>query len=167
MSTPELRLATEADLPAINAIHAHYVRDTCSTYALDPLTPEARTAWFTSRPPIHPVTVVEGDGEILAWGSLGTFRVLAGYNTTVENSIYVHPDHVRRGLGSIILQDQMERVRELGLHSIIAVIDSEQMASIRLHLKFGFHEAGRFTEIARKFDAWHDTVFMQWVVESS
>ena len=167
MSTPELRLATEADLPAINAIHAHYVRHTCSTYALEPLAVEARLAWLTNRPAIHPVTVVEADGQILAWGSLGTFRALSGYNTTVENSIYVHPDHVRRGLGSIILRDQMERVRELGLHSIIAVIDSEQVASIRLHLKFGFHEAGRFTEIARKFDAWHDTVFMQWVAESA
>lgn len=166
MSTPELRLATEADLPAINAIHAHYVRNTCSTYALEPLTLEARHAWFTGRPEIHPVTVVEDDGQILAWGSLGTFRTLAGYSTTVENSIYVHPNHVRRGLGSVILRDQMERVRTLDLHSIIAVIDSEQVASIRLHLKFGFHEAGRFTQLARKFDTWHDTVFMQWVINS-
>lgn len=164
MSTPQLRLATEADLAAINDIHNHYVLHTSSTYALEPMSLEMRRNWFTSRAEIHPVTVIEDDGQIVAWGALGFFRLLAGYRTTVENSVYVHLDHMRRGLGSMILRDQQQRATDLGLHSIIAVIDSKQQASIAAHGKLGYREVGRMQEIARKFDRFHDVVFMQWMV---
>ncbi|WP_425398039.1 N-acetyltransferase family protein [Aeoliella sp.] len=165
MSTPQLRLATEADLAAINDIHNHYVLHTSSTYALEPMSLEMRRNWFTTRPEIHPVTVVEDDGQVVAWGALGPFRLLGGYRMTVENSVYVHPDHMRRGLGSMILQDQQQRAAKLGLHAIIAVIDSKQDASIAAHSKQGYREVGRMREIARKFDSWRDVVFMQWMVE--
>jgi len=166
MSLPELRLATAADLPAINAIHSHYVTQTTCTYALEPLTLEARQAWFAGRAAIHPVTVVTQAGQVVAWGALGAFRPLAGYRTSVENSIYVHPQHLRKGLGSMILADQIERTRNLGLHAIVAVIDSQQTASIELHRKYQFVEAGRFRQIARKFDRWQDAVFMQLVLDA-
>lgn len=164
MSSPVLRLATEADLPAISEIHDPYVLNTTCTYAIEPLSAESRYTWFATRPEIHPVTVVEEEGSIVAWGALGFFRLLGGYRSTVENSIYVHPDHLRRGLGSLILADQMQRARQLALHSIIAVIDSEQAGSIRLHHKHGFAEVGRCREVARKFDCYRDAVFMQWLV---
>ena len=167
MSNPVIRLATEADLPAISKIHDHYVSKTTCTYALEPLSAEARHAWLTARPDIHPVTVAEQAGAIIAWGALGFFRLLAGYRSTVENSIYVHPDFLRQRLGSLILEDQMRRAGQLGLHSIIAVIDSQQAGSIRLHATHGFAEAGRFREVARKFEAYHDAVFMQWLVADS
>ncbi|QDU55141.1 GNAT family N-acetyltransferase [Aeoliella mucimassa] len=163
MSSPLLRLATEADLAAINDIHNHYVVNTTSTYALEPMTLEARRAWFTNRAEIHPVTVVERDDRIVAWGALGVFRLLAGYRTTAENSVYVHPDFVRQKLGSMILADQTRRAVELGLHSIIAVIDSEKVASIEAHRKHGFKEIGRLMQVARKFDKFQDAMFMQWL----
>jgi len=165
MSAPTLRLATESDLPAINDIHSHYVKTTTSTYALDPMTTEQRQAWFAGRADIHPVTVVEIDGEIVSWGAMGSFRMLGGYRNTVENSLYVHPSHVRKGLGTLMLLDQLARCRELGLHAIIAVVDSMQTASIQLHLKHRFKEVGRLPQIGRKFDRWLDAVFLELVLE--
>lgn len=165
MLNSQLRLATEADLPAINEIHRHYVTTTTSTYALEPLSLEARQTWFRTRPEIHPVTLIERDGQVLAWGALGMFRTLAGYRTTVENSVYVHPQHVRKGLGSQILADQIDRARELALRCIVAVVDSKQTASLELHKKHGYVEVGRFPQIARKFDTWQDAVFLQIVLD--
>lgn len=164
MTAPTLRLATEADLQAINAIHRHYVETTTSTYALEPLSDEQRSHWFASRANNHPVTVVELGAEVVAWGALGTFRVLGGYRNTVENSLYVHPDHLRKGLGTLMLLDQMARCRDLGLHAIIAVIDSQQTASIQLHLKHGFKEVGRLPQVGRKFDKWLDAVFLELIL---
>ena len=103
MSKCQLRLACEADLAAINDIFNHYVVHTTSTYTLEPISREQRQAWFADRPEIHPVTVVELDGRVVAWGALGSFRPLAGYRNTVENSVYVHPDFTHQGLGSLIL----------------------------------------------------------------
>lgn len=161
MSDVIVRLADEADLPAINAIYNHYVPTSTTTYVLEPTTLDDRRRWFADRAPIHPVTVASLDDEIVGWGSLHTFRAIAGYRYTVENSVYVHPDHQRAGVGATLLADQIERARALGLHAIIAAIDSEQTASLALHAKFGFREAGRFPEVGRKFDRWLDAVFLE------
>lgn len=161
----ELRLATRDDLEAINAIYNHYVPGTAANYDYEPWTIQAREAWFTGRESIHPVTVVTHEGRVVAWGSLGPFRSRIGYRTTAENSIYVHPDFQRRGLGRMILADQIERARALGLHAIVSVIDVLQTGSLALHEKMGFHEAGRFREVGFKLGGWRDAVFMMRVVE--
>lgn len=161
----ELRLATRDDLAAINAIYNHYVPGTTANYDYEPWTIEAREAWFAGRESIHPVTVVTHEGQVVAWGSLGPFRSRIGYRTTAENSIYVHPDYQRRGLGKMILADQLERARALGLHAIVAVIDTLQTGSLALHEQMGFHEAGRFCEVGHKLGGWRDAVFMMRVVE--
>ncbi|MGI9457717.1 MAG: GNAT family N-acetyltransferase [Aeoliella sp.] len=167
MSDFELRLATASDLPAINDIYNHYVATSTTTYNYQPTTSEARSKWFQDRLEIHPVTVVTRREQVVAWGSLGPFRPQPGYRLTVENSVYVHPDHQRCGIGSILLTDQTERAQTLGLWAIVAVIDSEQVASIAIHRKFGFVEKGRLTRIARKFDRWLDAVLMQYEVDAS
>jgi L-amino acid N-acyltransferase YncA len=186
-----IRLATEADLPAINEIYNHYVPISTTTYDVQPMGMEERRRWFAGRESIHPITVAvrespsppgrgQGEGEsqsaqpspgssvqppasppIVGWGSLHTFRNKSGYRMTVENSVYVHPEHQRTGVGSAIILDQIERARQLGLHAIVAGIDAEQEASLALHYKHGFREVGRFPQVGRKFDRWLDAVFME------
>jgi len=179
-----IRLATEADLPAINDIYNHYVPISTTTYELEPTNLEERRRWFAGRESIHPVTVAvdelpsppgrgQGEGEveptptsetILGFGSLHTFRNKPGYRLTAENSVYVHPDRLRAGVGSAIILDQIQRARQLGLHAIVAGIDAEQEASLALHYKHGFREVGRFPQVGRKFDRWLDAVFMELIL---
>jgi L-amino acid N-acyltransferase len=159
-----IRLATENDLPAINAIYNHYVAVSTTTYDLEPMSIDRRREWFAGRASIHPVTAACRGEVLVGWGSLHTFRTKPGYRFTVENSVYVHPDHQRTGVGSAILVDQIERARELGLHAIIAGIDAEQPASVALHAKHGFREVGNFRQVGRKFDRWLDVVFMQLIL---
>ena len=165
MSQLEVRLATETDLPAINAIYNHYVSISTTTYVLAPTTIEERHRWFAGRDAIHPVTVAYRGDQLVGWGSLHTFRAIAGYRQTVENSVYIHPDHHRTGVGAALLADQIERAQALGLHAIVAAIDSEQTASLALHAKAGFHEVGRFPQVGRKFDRWLNAVFMERLLD--
>jgi phosphinothricin acetyltransferase len=168
MSSLLIRLATTADLPAINAIYNHYVPISTTSYDLAPMSLEDRQRWFAGRDAIHPVTVAhfpDAPARVVGWGSLHTFRAKPGYRLTVENSVYVHPDHQREGIGSTIIVDQIARARALGLRAIVAGIDSEQTASIALHAKHGFREVGRFPQVGRKFDRWLDVVFMELVLE--
>lgn len=164
---PELsiRLANEHDLPAINGIYNHYVPISTTTYELAPTSIDERRRWFEGRAAIHPVTVACRGEAIVGWGSLHTFRAKSGYRLTVENSVYVHPDCQRSGVGSAILVDQIARARDLGLHAIVAGIDSEQTASQALHAKLGFREVGRFPQVGRKFDRWLDAVFMELLLD--
>jgi L-amino acid N-acyltransferase YncA len=167
-----IRPATEDDLPAINAVYNYYVSTSTTNYDLEPLSLEERRRWFTGRAAIHPVIVViqpddagEQGEKLVGWGSLNVFRTKPGYRFTVENSVYVHPDHQRQGVGSAIIEHQIVEAKALGLHAIVAGIDAEQTASLALHAKHGFVEVARFPEVGRKFDRWLDVVFMQRLIK--
>ena len=161
-----LRDATEADLPAINAIYNHCVLTSTCTYQLTPETAEARRAWFTGRGPRHPVIVAVRDGEVLAWGSLSAFHKREAYAQTVENSVYVSHLHQRRGLGTKIMEDLIRRARATGVHSIIAGISADQEGSVALHRRLGFEDCGRLREVGCKFDRVLDVVYMQLMIGS-
>ena len=156
-----IRLATEADLPAINDIYNHYVRTSTTTYQEIVDTLDDRRAWFSSRDPRHVVTVAESEGIIVGWASLNVFRARSAYRFSVENSVYVQHDHFRRGIGGELLADTLVRARANGFKTIVAGIDADQAGSIALHAKHGFVEVGRFSEVGFKFDRWLDVVFMQ------
>ncbi len=162
-----IRAATEVDLAAINDIYNHYVlRSTC-TYQEEVESPDGRRKWFHRHGDKHPVIVAEAEGRVVGWGSLSPYHARSAYRHTVENSVYVHPEHQRRGIGSRLLQELTVRARDLGHRVIIAAIDGEQNGSIELHARFGFEKVGHFKEVGFKFGAWRDVVYMQLNVSRS
>jgi phosphinothricin acetyltransferase len=157
-----LRLATPADLPAINEIYNHYVLHSTCTYQEEPEPLAGREAWFARHGPAHPVTVaVDSAGVVIGWGSLSPFHPRSAYRYTVENSIYLRHDVRGRRIGTRILQDLIRRAIDLGHRSIIALIDADQPASIALHQRAGFTQAAHLKEVGLKFDKWLDVVFLQ------
>jgi len=161
MSQLQIRLATEADLPIINDIYNHYASNSTCTYQLEPEKIEDRVKWFNAHGPKHPVTVAEVEGKVLGWGSLSKFHQRAAYANTVENSLYIHHEHRRQKIGSALLADQIRRAREIGHHTILAIIDSDQAGSIALHERFGFTRAAHLKQLGFKFNRWLDVVYMQ------
>jgi phosphinothricin acetyltransferase len=156
-----MRLATPADLPAINAIYNHYVIHSTCTYQTEPATADERKAWFDAHGSAYPVTVIEDAGEVIGWGSLSKFHQRSAYRPTVENSVYVRHDRLARGIGKLLLEDLIRRAEKQGYHSIMALISADQEASVRLHARFGFITVGNLKEVGRKFDRWLDVVYMQ------
>jgi phosphinothricin acetyltransferase len=161
MPAATIRLATEADLPAINAIYNHYVAHSTCTYQLTPETAEQRLHWFRAHDVLHPVTVAEADGAIVGWASLNVYHSREAYARTVDNSIYIHPEHQRRGHGRALLADQIERARCLGHHTILAGISAEQTASVALHTALGFAPVARLREVGFKHGQWLDVLYLQ------
>lgn len=161
MSHFDLRCAVEADLVAINDIYNHNVLHSTCTYQEEQEPMEDRLVWFASHGPRHPITVAEIDGRVVGWGSLSAFHSRSAYRFTVENSVYVHHEFYRRGIGSLILGDLISRARALDHRTIIAIIDSEQTSSVALHVRFGFEKVGHFKEIGFKFGRWLDVIYME------
>src|SRR5262249_26546592 len=88
-----IRGATRNELAAICAIYNHYVETSTCTYDLAPETLSARTACFEAHDEHHPITVALSErDEVVGWGALSAFRDRAGYDRTVENSVYVRHD---------------------------------------------------------------------------
>jgi phosphinothricin acetyltransferase len=164
---PIIRLATADDLEQINAIYNHYVLHATSTYQTEPETAEARAAWFDHHGHRYPVTVAQSDESgsvIIGWASISPFHARAAYGRTVENSVYVHPEHCRKGTGRALLADLISRTRALNYHTIIAGIDAEQLASVALHERFGFQRVAHLREVGFKFNRWLDVIYMQLIL---
>lgn len=157
----QLRPATVADLPAIDDIFNHYVRTSPCIYALEPLPAAERAAWFAQHDAAHPVLVVEAAGAVIGWGALSSYNSRGGYRFTVEDSLFVHPEHQRRGLGRLLLEALVREAKAIGHHAILAVIDAEHEASVALHRAFGFEPVAHLKEVGFKFDRWRDVVFLQ------
>ncbi|HBF33044.1 TPA: N-acetyltransferase [Candidatus Sumerlaeota bacterium] len=160
-----IRLATESDLSAINAIYNYYVLNSTATYQIEPSTPDERLAWFHAHDAEHPVTVVEEESAhglvILGWGALSRFHERAAFRQTVEDSVYLHHDYIGRGIGKLLLVDLIERARAHGHHTIIGVVSAEQTPSLTLHQQLGFVHQGTLTQVGHKFDRWLDITYLQ------
>ncbi|MGQ0601267.1 MAG: GNAT family N-acetyltransferase [Anaerolineales bacterium] len=161
-----IRPAAHADLPAIIEIYNWAVLNTTATAAYEPEPLEQRATWFESHQRDgYPVFVAEAEaGQVVGWSSLSKYKERIGYRFTAENSIYLAPDVHGRGIGKLLMTPLIEAARELGLHAIVAGIDSENVASLKLHARFGFVEVARFREVGFKFGQWLDVVYMELVL---
>lgn len=167
MTALAIRLATESDLARINDIYNHYVSHSTCTYQDEPESIEDRRDWFNHHGEKHPVTVAEANGQVVGWGSLTPYHARSAYRFTVENSVYVHHQHHRCGVGSALLQDLIVRARTLGHRAIIAGIDAEQNPSVFLHAKFGFQKVGHLRQVGFKFDRWLDVIYMELLLQAA
>ena len=157
---PLLRLATPADAPALNAIYGYYVKNGTCTWE------DTETELFTSsslerRGPRLPVIVATVAGEIRGWGSLSRYNQRSGWKFLVENSVFIHPEHQRQGLGRLILTDLIQRAQALGYRKILARISGNQPASLGLHAALGFREVGRLKAAGEKHGQRLDCVYME------
>ena len=158
-----VRPATREDLPAILAIYNDAVLHTTATYDYEPRTLEDRTAWFEERVRDgYPVFVaVTPEGRVVGWSALNPYHARKGYRFSTENSIYVAADQRGRSMDRMLLAPLIEAARQRGLHAILAGIDAQNEASLRLHTSFGFQRVAHFKEVGFKFDRWLDVVYLE------
>jgi phosphinothricin acetyltransferase len=121
-----------------------------------------RERWFAAHSPDrYPVVVVEVDGRVVAWGSLSKFHARAGYDPSVEASVYIAHDFHRRGLGRMVLSHLVERAQAAGFHTVIGGASADQIASIALQERLGFEKVGHLKEVGQKFGRRLDVVYLQ------
>ncbi len=165
MDDPVIRRAVRDDCAAILAIYNEAVLTTTASYDLEPRSLEHRLQWFDAHLAQNlPVFVATLQGTVVGWSSLSRYHDRFGYRFTCENSIYIASGYRGRGLGAQLLAPLIEAAHTLGLHTIIAAVDASNDASLRLHLRQGFVECGRFREVGHKFDRWLDVVYLQRMV---
>jgi phosphinothricin acetyltransferase len=153
MENIDVRSARESDLVALTGIYNHYIRTSPVTFDIEPVTLEERREWFghyheTGR---HRLLVAACGNDVLGYASSSLFRVKRAYETSVETSIYVHPDHQRHGVGSLLYGELFRLLANEDLHRAYAGIALPNPASVALHRKFGFMELGIYDEVGRKF----------------
>jgi phosphinothricin acetyltransferase len=157
-----IRDASEADLPSILEIYNDAVVNTDAIWNEKPADIENRRKWLESHAdaglPI--IVAVDDDGILCGYASLSEWRPFEGYRHTVENSVYVNKHKRGKGTGRILMQELIKRASELNMHAIVAGIEAENAASIKLHEQLGFKTAGKLDEVGIKHGRWLDLIFM-------
>ena len=158
-----IRAAGEADDAALAAIYGHQVLHGFGTFEeVPPSTPEMgrRRAAVTGAG--LPYLVAEEAGQVLGFAYAGPFRPRAAYRYTVEDSVYIAPDAIGRGVGTRVLSAVLGACEAVGIRQVVAVIgDSGNAASIGLHRSLGFEPAGVGRGFGFKHARWVDIVWMQ------
>ena len=156
-----IRLAKEADISQILAIYAPYVTDTTHTLEYVVPTLEEFTCRFHSITRQFPWLVWEENGKILgyAYGSLPFER--AGYRWCAEASVYLHPDALRRGIGTRLYGALEEFLRRQGYRTVYAIITGANETSLAFHNAVGYRHTARFSRCAYKFGDWLDVIWME------
>lgn len=158
-----IRPATPDDLPAIEKIYAHHVLNGTATFELEPPSlaeMEQRYAAVLDRG--LPYLAAEVDGQVAGYAYCGPYRARPAYRHSVEDSIYLDPSYVGRGLGKALLRALVEECERSDVRQIIGIVaEPGGTASLALHQACGFVEVGRLRQVGFKFGQWLDTVFTQ------
>src|SRR3979411_693488 len=107
MSSPEIRAAAAADLPAITEIYAHAVLYGTATFELIPPDIAERARRFGVLLEVgFPFLIAALDGRVVGYAYAAAYRPRPAYRFTVENSVYLEPAIHRRGIGLQSLSQQ-------------------------------------------------------------
>src|SRR5439155_23347864 len=93
-------------------------------------------------------TDAKGGGELLGWGSLSAFHPRASYRFTAEISIYVAPEHGRKGVGAALADEILRRCKRLPVKTVVALIFGHNDPSLNLFKKKGFAFWGKLPRVA-------------------
>ena len=155
-----IRIATEADVPAILAIYAPYIVTTTHTFEYEVPTQEEFLQRFRRLTAQFPWIVWEEDGKILgyAYGSAPFER--AAYGWCAEDSLYLLPEAQGKGIGSRLLMALEKILFYQGYRRIYALITAENTKSIAFHQKNGYTLRAELPDSGLKFGRWIGVVWM-------
>ena len=158
--TAIIRLATEADAEAIQAIYAPYVLETVISFELEP--PDVTTMRERIRKTLetHAWLVCEHDSEIVGYAYASKHRERHAYQWSVDVTAYVRPGFHRSGIGRGLYTSLFPLLCLQGYFSAFAGIALPNDASIGLHKAVGFEPIGVYPNVGYKFGKWHNVAWL-------
>ncbi len=154
--------ASRQDLPQILAIYNEVIRNSTAVYSEVEFTTARGGAWFDAKAEHgFPFIVARDANDIVGFGTFGEFRPWPCYRHSVEHSLHVRADCRGRGIGRALLVELIARAAAMHKHVMVAGVDADNAASIRMHERLGFERVGHLREVGFKFGRWLDLVFLE------
>jgi L-amino acid N-acyltransferase YncA len=155
------RPASPDDAPILAQIYNEGIEDRVGTFETRPRTVQDVAAWFDG---IHPIVVVEADGEVVAFASTSSYRSRDCYAGIAEFSVYVARRARGQGAGTVAMRALLDAVRPAGIWKLVSRIFVENHASRRLMASMGFREVGIYEKHARLDGQWRDVVIVERLI---
>lgn len=158
-----IRMATDPDMAAVQAIYAHHVLHGLGTFEEVPPSEQELLARRQAVLSLGlPYLVAEVEGRVVGYCYAAVYQPRPAYKHTIEDSVYVAESARGRGVGTALLGELIKRCEAGPWRQMVAVIgDSGNVSSIALHRRWGFEHIGVFKSVGFKLGQWADTVLMQ------
>ena len=160
-----IRLARIADAPAFQAIYAPIVRDSATSFELDPPTVpemEQRIAKTLTR---WPWLVCMQDDQLVGYAYASQHRERAAYQWATDVSVYIHEQCRGQGIGRMLYQSLFAVLRAQGYYHVFAGIALPNSGSVALHEAMGMTPLGIYRQVGYKLGAWHDVGWWQGTLQ--
>lgn len=183
-----IRLACPADAAAVCAIYAPYVRDTATTFDLEPPTVEEMRQKIATILEERPFLVAEiecadtraadatshvetGNGEaftVIGYSYASAFRPRKAYLHSIETSVYLAPEAKGFGLGSRLYGALEAILRLQNVYNANACVtyiepaDETCPSTSRIfHERRGYVQCAHIPNCGHKFGRWYDILWLQ------
>ncbi|WP_458118828.1 N-acetyltransferase family protein [Paenibacillus sp. Z6-24] len=167
-TTIQFETVQEQHLPSILSIYNYYVLHTTVSFHTEPLSLEQMRTQLMNVPSHYKSYIIrdnEAPADIAGYILVTPHKSKQAYDTTAEVTIYLHPYHTGKGLGSQALRFLEEEASGSGFHVLVATVCTENVNSIRLFERHGYEKCAHFRQIGRKFDRWLDIASYQKIME--
>ena len=157
-----IRETQRDDVAAIVDISNWAALNTPANFATEPEPLESWLSKFDQTRGMYPwLVAVDDDDRVLGFAKSSPHRSRCAYAWSAEVSVYVHPDHHGKKIGTELYARLIPILKDQGYITLIAGITTPNAASERLHAAFGFRRIGAFERVGWKFSRWHDVSYWQ------
>lgn len=157
----EFLTLTTKHLPSVRQIYNWYVANTTVSFDIDPASIE-KMEKLTLHQDIRFVSfaIVESN-SVIGYVMLSPFIQKHASFRSAEVSIYLAPGYEGKGIGKQALLFIEKQAIEQGFHTLIAVICSENDASLAAFERHGYKLQGMIEQVAYKFDRYLSVSYYQ------
>lgn len=159
-----IRPVKDSDAAAIAAIYNEYVLHTAISFETEPLSAEAMRERIVQLASHYPYLVAEEEGHIIGYCYAHPWKERAAYFRSWETTVYLHPQHLGRGIGSQLMLSLIDRCRAADCHVLIACITADNTTSREFHRRLGFSQVSHFSEVGQKHGRLLDVVDYQLIL---
>jgi phosphinothricin acetyltransferase len=184
MDAISVRLADNSDISQITNIANHYIQSSVATFRTEMLSESAILKTYLSvrgQGLPYIVACAADSPTVLGYAYASGFLMprYKAYSHTVEISVYVHPEHRTRGIGSAMMNDLLFKfkspdslqgwafskapaVSEVVCVMAVDVTGKDAGFGLRdWYGRWGFEQVGRMKRVGFKFGIWIDTLILQ------
>lgn len=157
---------TGEDLGFVKEVYDYYAENSTTVYFTGNVSVETIKSFIPVGDPLYRSFIIrDEEGEKAGFCYFSRFKPREAYDVSVEVTLYLLPRFAGRGYGYQAMKLMEPMIRESGFINIMALIDSENAASIRLFERCGYGQCGHIRQVARKFGKDLDLLMFQKLLQ--
>ncbi len=159
-----IRDGQQSDATRVADIYNYYIKNSAATFQ-EQLVDEHYTCDKVNKCSINSPFIVatQADNKVVGFAYADAFRSRCSYRYVHEISIYVDIEKQQQGIGNLLMESLIQRMRTSDVHKLLAVISLPNPASVGLHERHGFVQCGILPAVAWKFNQWWDCGY--WLLD--